>query len=52
MKHYKLRALIHDAKVFHQLWLEYRRDKKNRRKESRSSLFSRYFAGVIRRARA
>ena len=34
MKHYKLRGLIHDAKIFNRLWLEYRRGKKNRRKDS------------------
>ena len=33
MKRYTLRALIHDAKVFNQLRLEYRRTKKDRRKE-------------------
>jgi hypothetical protein len=52
MKHYTLRALIHDAKVFSQLWLEHRRDRKNRRKDSRSHLPSRSFAGPMRRARA
>jgi len=30
MKHYTLRTLIHDAKVFNQLRREYRRTKKNR----------------------
>jgi len=33
MKRYTLRALIHDAKIFNRLWLEHRRDKKNRRKD-------------------
>jgi hypothetical protein len=34
MKRYTLRAAIHDAKVFNQLRLEYRRTRKNRRKRS------------------
>jgi hypothetical protein len=33
MKRYTLRALIHDAKIFNQLRLEYRQTKKNRRKD-------------------
>ena len=36
MKHYTLRALIHDAKIFNQLRLEYRRSKKERRKNASS----------------
>ena len=32
MKRYTLRGLIHDAKIFNQLRLEYRRTKKDRRK--------------------
>ena len=33
MKRYTLRGLIHDAKIFNQLRLEYRRTKKDRRKK-------------------
>jgi hypothetical protein len=51
MKRYTLRALIHDAKVFNQLRLEYRRIKKPRRKDSFDWL-SRYLPGVRRRVRA
>jgi hypothetical protein len=51
MKRYTLRALIHDAKVFNQLRLEYRRTKKDRRKDASSDWLSRYLAGMRRRAR-
>jgi Spy/CpxP family protein refolding chaperone len=36
MKRYTLPALIHDAKIFNRLRLEYRQTKKNRRKDSSS----------------
>jgi Spy/CpxP family protein refolding chaperone len=36
MKRYTLRALIHDAKIFNQLRLEYRQTKKKQRKDSSS----------------
>ena len=52
MKRYTLRGLIHDAKVFNQLRLEYRRTKKDQRKNVASGWLSRYFAGTRRRARA
>ena len=52
MKRYTLRALIHDAKIFNQLRLEYRRTKKNRRKNASSDRLSRYLAGIRRRVRA
>jgi hypothetical protein len=52
MKRYTLRALIHDAKVFNQLWLEYRRAKKERRKDSATGRLFGYSAGMRRRARA
>ena len=42
MKRYTLRALIHDATIFNQLRLEYRRSKKDRRKNASSSYLSRY----------
>ena len=51
MKRYTLRMLIHDAKVFNQLRLEYRRAKKNQRKAS-SDWLSRYLAGMRERAGA
>jgi hypothetical protein len=52
MKRYTLRGLIHDAKVFNQLRLDYRRTKKEGRKESCSDWLSRYLAGIKRRVRA
>ena len=52
MKRYTLRALIHDAKVFNQLRLEYRRTKKERRKESSFDWLSRYLPRTRRRVRA
>ena len=52
MKRYTLRAAIHDAKIFNQLRLEYRRANKNRRKDSSSGWLSRYLGGRWRRARA
>src|SRR5438309_7782466 len=52
MKRYTLRAAIHDAKIFNQLRLEYRRTNKNRRKDSSSGWLSRYLGGMWRRARA
>ena len=42
MKRYTLRALIHDAKVFNQLRLNYRQSKKDRRKNASSGYLSRY----------
>ena len=52
MKRYTLRAAIHDARIFNQLRLEYRRTNKNRRKDSSSAWLSRYLGGLWRRARA
>src|SRR5207302_10293928 len=52
MKRYTLRAAIHDARIFNQLRLEYRRTNKNRRKDSASGWLSRYLGGMWRRARA
>jgi hypothetical protein len=52
MKRYTLRALIHDAKIFNQLRLEYRQTKKNRRKDASFGGLSRYLAGMRRRAGA
>jgi hypothetical protein len=52
MKRYTLRGLIHDAKVFYQLRLEYRRTKKDRRNDASSDWLSRYLAGIRRRVRA
>ena len=52
MKRYTLRMLIHDAKVFNQLRLEYRRAKKSRRKNASADWLSRYLGGTRRRARA
>jgi len=51
MKRYTLQMLIHDARVFNQLRLEYRRAKKNRRKNASSDWLSRYLPGMRRRAR-
>ena len=48
MKRYTLRGLIHDAKIFNQLRLEYRRTKKDRRKNAFSDGLSRYMAGMRR----
>jgi len=52
MKRYTLRAAIHDAKIFNQLRLEYRRTNKSRRRDSSSGWLSRYLSGLWRRARA
>ena len=52
MKRYTLQMLIHDARVFNQLRLEYRRARKNRRKDATAAWLSRYFGGTRRRARA
>jgi hypothetical protein len=52
MKRYTLRGLIHDAKIFNQLRLEYRRAKKDRRKPPSSDWLFRYLLGKRRRARA
>jgi hypothetical protein len=52
MKGYTLRALIHDAKIFNQLRMEYRQTKKNRCKGASSDWLSRHLAGVKRRAGA
>ena len=51
MKRYTLQMLIHDARVFNQLRMEYRRDKKNRRGAAAGAWFSRYLPGLRRRAR-
>ena len=51
MKRYTLQMLIHDARVFNQLRMEYRRDKKNRRGAAGGAWFSRYLPGMRRRAR-
>ena len=42
MKRYTLRALIHDAKIFNQLRLEYRRSKKDRPQNAPLGYLSRY----------
>jgi hypothetical protein len=42
MKRYTLRALIHDAKIFNQLRLEYRRSKKGPAQKCLSGYLSRY----------
>jgi len=42
MKRHTLRALIHEAKIFNQLRLEYRRSKNDRRKNASSGYLSRY----------
>jgi len=52
MKRYTLGGLIHDAKVFNQLRLEYRRTKKERRKDSSFAWLARYLTDTGRRARA
>jgi hypothetical protein len=52
MKHYTLRALIHDAKVFNQLRREYRQARKKRNTRSSSGWLLRYLTGGSRRARA
>jgi hypothetical protein len=52
MKRDTLRALIHDAKIFNQLRLEYRQTKKNWRKDTSSGWLSRYLAGMRRHVRA
>jgi glycosyltransferase involved in cell wall biosynthesis len=52
MKRYTLRRLIHDVKVLNQLRLEYRRTKKNQRKDVSSDWPSRYSAGMRERVRA
>ena len=52
MKRYTLRMLIHDAKVFNQLRLEYRRANKNRRKDASAGWLLGYLVGMRRRVRA
>ena len=52
MKRYTMQGAIHDARVFYQLWLEYRRANRKQRKRSHSGWLSRYLAGAGRRARA
>jgi hypothetical protein len=52
MKRYTLRGLIHDAKIFNQLRLEYRRTKRERRENASSDWLSGYLAGIRRRVRA
>ena len=52
MKRYTLRALIHDAKVFNQLRLEYRRYQKDPTQIDSSDWLSRYLPGKRRRVRA
>jgi hypothetical protein len=52
MKRYTLGRLIHDAKVFNRLRLEYRDAKKKRRRNSSSEWVYRYLLGRRRRARA
>ena len=51
MKHYTLRMLIHDAKLFNQLRREYRRTRKNPRTSS-PDWRSRHLAGLKGCARA
>jgi hypothetical protein len=51
MKRYTLRGLIHDAKIFNQLRLEYRQAKKNQRKDTSSGWLSCHVARMRRRAR-
>ena len=52
MKGYTLRRLIHDAKVFNQLRLEYRRTNKTQSKDASSGWLLGYLTGMRRRARA
>ena len=52
MKHYTLRMLIHDAKLFNQLRREYRRTRKNPRTSSSPDWRSRHLAGLKGCARA
>jgi hypothetical protein len=52
MKRYTLRSLIHDAKVFNQLRLNYRRTNKNLRKDAPSGWLLGYLVGMRRRVRA
>jgi hypothetical protein len=40
MKRYTLRRLIHDAKVFNQLWLEYRRTCRRRASQTDGELYT------------
>ncbi len=51
MKRYTLQMLIHDARVFNRLRMEYRRDKKNRRRDAAGAWLSRYLPGMRKRAR-
>jgi len=51
MKRYTLQMLIHDARVFNQLRMEYRRDKKNGRRDAAGAWLSRYLPGMRKRAR-
>jgi hypothetical protein len=50
MKHYTLRMLIHDAKLFNQLCREYRRTRKNLRTSSSPDWRSRHLASLKLRA--
>jgi hypothetical protein len=52
MKRYTLGRLIHDAKVFNRLRLEFRDAKKKRRRNASSDWLYRYFLSRRRRARA
>jgi hypothetical protein len=52
MKHYTLRMLIHDAKVFNELRREHYRNKRNRRVRPSFDWLVRYLFGTRRRARA
>jgi hypothetical protein len=52
MKRYTIRTLIHDAKIFNQLRVEYRQAKKNRRTHSTFGWLFRDLAAMRRRARA
>jgi len=52
MKRYTVRAIIHDAKIFNQLRLEYRRTNKKRPNDGFSGWLSRYLADITGCARA
>ena len=52
MTRYTQRRLIHDARIFDQPRLEYRRSNDNRRKDLLADGVLRYLAGVTRRGRA
>jgi len=51
MKRYTLRGLLHDAQVFTQLWLEYRRTKQRRRTDICFGGLVRSVDGMGRRVR-